>query len=64
MDKKQFLAKMFYTLCEDCPIADYCKDCHTISCLSTAAKYYNREIQLKGVFVCPTKSTDTKQKTF
>lgn len=41
MKERDFVKKIFYTtLCENCPIHEYCKIAVTITCTETARQYY------------------------
>lgn len=41
MKKSEFVARLFETPCESCPIQIFCRASRTFSCSSTARKYYD-----------------------
>lgn len=58
MEKAEFIKKIFYTPCEECPIEGYCKLCKSFSCTSTARQYYYHIINFRGCFAWPLKRTE------
>ena len=50
MTKAEFVRKVFNTDCESCIIREYCAECRSVSCTSTARKYYESHVDSKGVF--------------
>lgn len=50
MTKKEFVARIFTTPCERCPISSYCENATSITCTSTARQYYDLVKLQKGVF--------------
>lgn len=55
MNKRGFIARIYYTPCEICPISEYCKNCAAVSCGSTAAHYYSSHTKAKEGFTWPIK---------
>ena len=60
-DKQKFVAEIFATPCERCPIAYYCKSTPSVTCKQSARLYYERMTEKYGrVYTLPELLSETQ----